>query len=130
MGSGVSSLGVDEEKLKYFLARRSDRRPVRNLCPVQEALTGGLDETAPARERKLEATSDLVHGDERNRESLDFLRLWLELLLDFLDLVLGLTAIAPLQLRFVMPILNFYSFDYKSEVVGVLGFWGYQNGIF
>ena len=86
MGSGVSSLGVDEEKLKYFLARRSDRRPVRNLCPVQEALTGGLDETAPARERKLEATSDLVHGDERNRESLDFLRLWLKLLLDVLDL--------------------------------------------
>ena len=112
MGFGVSSLGVDEEKLKYFLARRSDRRPVRNLCPVQEAFTGGLDETAPARERKLEATSDFVHGDERNRESLDFLRLWLELLLDFLDLVLGLTAIAPLQLRFVMPILNFYSFDY------------------
>ena len=86
MGSGVSSLGVDEEKLKYFLARRSDRRPVRNLCPVQEALTGGLDETAPARERKLEATSDLVHGDERNRESLHLSISQLDVLVDHLDL--------------------------------------------
>ena len=38
-------------------------------------------ETAPARERKLEATSDLVHGDERNRESLELL----DHLVDLLD---------------------------------------------
>ena len=64
MGSGVSSLGVDEEKLKYFLARRSDRRPVRNLCLVQEALTDGLDEAALAEELEVDGGSDLAHGDE------------------------------------------------------------------
>ena len=56
--------------MNFIFGASIGQRPVRNLCSVQEALTGGLDETALARERKLEATSDLAHGDERNRESL------------------------------------------------------------
>ena len=99
-----------EEKLKYFLAPRSGQWPVRNLCSVQEALTGGLDETATARERKLEATSDLVHGDERNRESLELLDQLVVLLLDLLELGLGLTAILLWRLRIALPFL-FPSFE-------------------
>ena len=56
--------------MKFIFGATIGQRPVRNLCSVQEALTGGLDETALARERMLEATSDLAHGDERNRKSL------------------------------------------------------------
>ena len=56
--------------MNFIFSALIGQRLVRNLCSFKEALTGGLDETALARERKLEATSDLAHGDERNRESL------------------------------------------------------------
>ena len=62
--------GRDGRKVEFIFGATIGQRPVRNLCSVLEALTGGLDETALARERKLEATADLAHGDERNRESL------------------------------------------------------------
>ena len=62
--------GRDGRKVDFIFGATIGQRPIRNLCSVQEALTGGLLETALAGERKLEATSDLAHGDERNRESL------------------------------------------------------------
>ena len=65
-----ANTGRDGRKVDFIFGATICQRPVRNLCSVQEALTDGLDETALARERKLEATSDLAHGDERNRESL------------------------------------------------------------
>ena len=65
MGSEVSSSLEEGEKSKSFLAPRSGRRPVRNLCSVQEALTDGLDEAALAEELEVDGGSDLAHGDEQ-----------------------------------------------------------------
>ena len=69
------------------MAPRSGRRPVRNLCSVQEALTGGLDEAALAEEPEVECGSDLAHGDEQVEKSLRLSILWLVEVLDHLDLV-------------------------------------------
>ena len=66
----LANTGRDGRKVKFIFGASIGQRPVRNLCSFHEALTGGLDEAALARERKLEATSDFAHGDERNRESL------------------------------------------------------------
>ena len=88
--SGPSSLGEEGEKLKSFLARRSDGRPVRSLCPVQEALTGGLDESSG------EEQSTLEHGSEPElRDEWVDARLSLSIfLVHLLDEVLDLDRVA------------------------------------
>ena len=87
--------------MNFIFSASIGQRLVRNLCSFQEPLTGGLDETALARERKLEATSELAHGDERNRKSL----LLPNLQLGLLDSQ-GLATIPLRRLRIAPNILN------------------------